>query len=169
MLKSRSSLSSKSPAWAYPFQTVSVKIKNKTEGTENERYIKTGEIEFAEAFWRVIKKISAGMGFIKFLAGHMFLKLSAAIGLQTNLDQSWHLTIDIFGEKPALHLLRKPIFTLHENVRFGSFADVCRNALFLSPMPLELSVSTYQATLNNSFHCVIYRGDTAGRNESSIP
>jgi hypothetical protein len=50
------------------------------------------------------------MEFLKFLAGHMLPTLSAAIGLQTNLDQSWHLTIDIFGEKPALKLLSNPIF-----------------------------------------------------------
>ena len=32
-----------------------------------------------------------GMEFLKFLAGHMLPTLSAAIGLQTNLDQSWKL------------------------------------------------------------------------------
>lgn len=32
------------------------------------------------------------------------------IGLQMKVDQIWNLTKDTFVRKPALHLIRKPIF-----------------------------------------------------------
>jgi len=71
------------------------------------------------------KKISALTGFINFFAGPIFPKLSKAVGLQTNVDQSWNLAREILaGEASFYNFSESPFFTLHENVRFGSVTDM---------------------------------------------
>jgi len=54
------------------------------------------------------------------------------VGLQKNLDKSWDLARDIFVRKASFTTSQQDNFTLHENVRFGSKADITELSLYVN-------------------------------------